>query len=174
MHKAEPYILIGQTKKTHGAQGEVKVEIKEQYLEDFAQADVVFIKIQGKPVPFFIENIRDAGDLLLKLEEINSPTQAKEFTSKEIFLRVEDVSSIEEEAEDKFNFAEFTGFLLEGVEQGMIGKIIEVQQYPQQELALVNFQGREILIPLHPELVVQVNKKSKKLVLHLPEGLLDL
>lgn len=171
---AEPYILIGHTKKTHGAQGELKVEIREQYLEDFAQADVVFLKIHGKPAPFFIENIRDAGDLLLKLEEVNSPTQAKEFTSKEIFLRVEDVSSIEEEAEDKFNFAEFTGFSLEGVEQGVIGKIIEVQQYPQQELALVGFQGREILIPLHPELVVQVNKKSKKLVMQLPEGLLDL
>ncbi len=171
---SETLIRIGHTRKAHGAQGEVKVLIAERYLEDFAKAEVVFLNIQGKPVPFFIEDIRDAGDLLLKLEEINSPTEAKEIVSKELFLRESDVFSEEEKIEGQFIFPACIGFLLEDAERGPVGEIVDILEFPQQEMALVNSQDREIFIPLHPDLVVLMDKKSKRLVLQLPEGLLEI
>ena len=47
-------ILIGKTKKASGVKGELKVNIDEKYLEDFLQATVLFLTIQGKNVPFFV------------------------------------------------------------------------------------------------------------------------
>lgn len=170
----ESYILIGQTKKAHGAQGELKVEIKGSFLEDFFEAKVIFVKVQGKPVPYFIEGIRDAGDLLLKLEDVDSPAQAKELSAKEIFLRASEVREALDEEASEVSFAECAGYTLEDVNHGSIGLIQEVLEYPQQELALLNYGGKDILIPLHPYLVVSLDKELKKLVLHLPEGLLEL
>ena len=63
---ADKLIGVGFTKKAHGAQGELKITLKDEYFDDFVNADVVFINVQGKPLPFFIESLREAGDILLK------------------------------------------------------------------------------------------------------------
>ena len=171
---ADEYILIGHTKKTHGAGGEIKVFIEDRFLDDFAQTDVVFINIHGKPAPFFIENVRVAGGLLLKLEEIDSPAQAKTLTSSEIFLRKQDLLHSKDEEAPPSTFIIFEGYEMEDEKLGKIGKIIEVIEYPQQELAVVAYQGREVLIPLHPDLIKKIDKKAGILTLALPEGILDL
>ena len=170
---ADSLILIGHTKKTHGAAGEIKVFVEDRYLDDFAQTEVVFINIQGKPAPFFVEDLRVAGDLLLKLEEIDTPAQAKTITSSEIFLRKQDISHAEV-VEAAPSFQQYEGFEIEDEYLGKIGKIIEVVEYPQQELAVVAYQDREIMIPLHADLVRKVDKKTSTLFLQLPEGILDL
>ncbi len=170
---ADSLILIGHTKKTHGAAGEIKVFVEDHYLDDFAQSEVVFINIQGKPAPFFIENLRVAGDLLLKLEEIDTPAQAKTITSSEIFLRKQDISHVEIN-EDLASFRQYEGFEIEDEHLGRIGKIVEVIELPQQELAVVIYQDREVMIPLHADLVRKIDKKTSTLLLQLPEGILDL
>lgn len=172
----EKYVSIGNTKKAHGARGEVKVAVKDHYLEDFAAAEVVFIPVQGKPVPFFVEEIREAAaDLLLKLEDVNSPADVLSITSKEIFLREQDVLAESEEAEvSTLSFAKFTGYQLIDAERGLVGEIKEVLEFPHQELASLTWQGKDLLIPLHESLIVKADKKAKTLTLRLPEGLLDL
>jgi 16S rRNA processing protein RimM len=170
----ESYVLIGHTKKTHGAQGEVKVVIKDRFLEDFVNSDHIFISIQGKPVPFFIENIREVGDLLLKLEDIDSPAEAKEIIARELFLREKDLVYGTGEDVPVSSFAWSKGFFIEDAEQGLIGEIRDVVEYPQQEIAIVIRDGQEVLIPLHASLVVKVDKSAKKLFLRLPDGILEL
>ena len=92
----EDLISIGFTKKTYGTKGELKVKIKENYLEDFLKSDILFLGIQGKEVPFFKEYFKVSGSPLLKLEEIDDRDAASGLTSKEIFLRRSDVLSEEE------------------------------------------------------------------------------
>ena len=45
---------------------------------------------------------------------------------------------------------------------------------PQQHLAIVDYRGREVFIPLHPDIVVSLDEKAKKITLRLPGGLLEL
>lgn len=166
-------IGVGFTKKTHGSQGELKITVKDEYLEDFVNADVVFINVQGKPLPFFIENLRDAGDILLKIEDVDSPADAKNLTSKELFLREKDIK-IQKKAGEILTFELMVGYELLDEETGSIGIIEAVESLPHQHLAIVNYQDREVFIPLHPEIVVALDEKAKKITLRLPEGLLEL
>ena len=166
-------IGVGFTKKTHGAQGELKITVKEEYFDDFANTDVVFINMQGKPLPFFIENLRDAGEILLKLEDVDSPADAKNLTSKELFLREKDIKIIKQ-AGEVLTFELLVGYELFDEIAGSIGKIESVESLPQQHLAIVEYQGREVFIPLHPQMVVKLDEKAKKIVLRLPDGLLEL
>lgn len=166
-------IGVGFTKKTHGAQGELKITLKDEYFDDFVNAEVVFINMQGKPLPFFIENMREAGDIILKIEEVDSPAEAKNLTSKELFLREKDIK-ISKKAGTVLTFELLVGYELWDEQTGCLGKIKEIEALPHQHLAIVEYEGREVFIPLHPQMVVNLDEKAKKIVLRLPEGLLEL
>jgi len=166
-------IGIGFTKKTHGSQGELKITLKEEYFDDFVKSEVVFIQVQGKPLPFFIENLRDAGDILLKFEDVDSPDDAKQLTSKELFLREKDIE-LKKAVSGKITFELMVGFELFDEQTGLIGKIEAVETMPQQFLAVVDYQGKSVFIPLHEKMVVSLDEKKKEIVLRLPEGLLEL
>jgi 16S rRNA processing protein RimM len=173
----EEYILIGHTKKTHGARGELKVFIKDFYLQDFLQTDVIFLTISGKPVPFFVENISSAGaSLILKLEDIDSPDAAKPFTAKEIQLRKSDLVPDEERLleEEDSGFERYRGYMARDLEKGEIGEIAEMVEMPGQLVALVYRGAQKIMIPFHDSLIHHIDKTKRTITFQLPEGLLDL
>lgn len=166
-------IGVGFTTKAHGAQGELKISLKDEYFDDFMNAEVIFMNVKGKPLPFFIENLREAGDILLKIEEVDTPADAKELTSKEIFLREKDIK-VQKKQGEVLTFELMVGYELHDEQLGLIGTIESVEAMPQQHLAILDYQGKEVFIPLHPQMVVELDEKSKKIVLRLPDGLLEL
>jgi len=174
------YISIGFTKKCHGVKGDLKIQIEDQYFEDFAKANVVFLEIKGRHVPYFIENIKNANDLLLKLEEIDSKESANELTSKELFLQPKQIIKEEDrelelvEEEEKLAFEKYIGFSIIDEEIGTIGKIEEIVEFPQQEMAIILQDEKEILIPLHQDLIQKIEDKKQCIYMTLPEGILDL
>jgi len=170
------YVSVGFTKKTHGTKGELKVAIEERKMEDFCNADLLFLRLEGKEVPFFIEGIRFANTPLVKLEDVDSREAALELTSKEIFLRSEDLLPETDRRMDlgRLKYEKYEGFRLVDDKKGAIGIIEKVVEYPQQEMAVVRYQGKKILVPLNDQLVVEIKTKEKKLIVELPEGLLEL
>jgi len=170
------YISVGFTKKTHGTKGELKVAIKDAKIEDFCKAFVLFLKLEGKLVPFFIEEVRFANTPLVKLEEVDSREEALDLTSKEIFLRTTDLLPEDDRQLDldRLKFEKYEGFTLIDKKKGAIGIIEKVVEYPQQEMAVIQYSGKEILIPLNDQLVLEVKEKEKQLVVELPDGLLEL
>lgn len=169
-------IKIGFTKKTHGLKGELKAQVEPHFLEDFLKAKTVFLEIRGKHVPYFVENIRPGNDLIVKFEEVDKPEQAQAIGSKEIFLREKDIL-LDEEREipiDDSGYGFCKGFALIDQTAGEIGKILTINELPQGEMAVLEYKGREILIPLIPQFVHKVDKRDKKVFVNLPDGLLSL
>ncbi|HXL56573.1 MAG TPA: hypothetical protein VN958_09970, partial [Chitinophagaceae bacterium] len=54
-----------------------------------------------------------------------------------------------------------------------IGKIEEVIEQPHQILLQINIEGKEALIPLHKETLININHKKNEVHVTLPAGLLD-
>lgn len=173
----EEYIKIGTTKKPFGVKGELKVDIQEAYLEDFLHAKVLFIKRRGKPVPYFVEDIRVAGMPLVKFEEISSKELAGELGGSELLLRLTDVLPEEQrqlEVEETSEYSRLLGYeILEAV-AGRVGRIEEILEFPQQEMAALTYQGKPLLIPLNPHFIDSIDPQKKIVQMTLPEGLLDL
>lgn len=172
------YINIGHTRKTHGVQGEMKVNIEDRYLEDFLKNERLFIDVKGVKVPYFVASIRGKGDLILLLEEVTSKEAAFALQSREIHLRKTDLipehhRELEIEAEAELEYAYLAGFQLVDQTLGEIGPIREVLDMPQQEMAFLDYQGREVLVPLNTQFIVSVDKKTRKVHMDLPKGLLD-
>lgn len=171
------YIQIGFTKKAYGVKGELKMKIEEQYVEDFFKCKILFISIGGKKVPFFIEDVRIGNAVIAKFEDINSPEDAIPITSKEVYLREKDIIPEAErvlEVKETLLFKKYEGFTIEEIEKGIVGKIEEILEFPHQEMALVKYKGKDLLIPMNEQLIETVIEASKRLTMKLPDGLLDL
>lgn len=173
MSTGEPYVEIGHSKKTHGVDGEVKVFIEPEYLDAFLEAAVVFFDVQGGYVPFFVERIREASALLLKLEDVNSPEAAAAVTGKSLYMRSADLQFVSTGAA-AVDYTFLEGFRIVDRESGPVGPIREILEYPQQVLAVVDYRGKEVLVPLHDQLITRVDKEAQVLEMDLPEGLLAL
>ncbi|MEZ4996081.1 MAG: hypothetical protein R2758_00910 [Bacteroidales bacterium] len=77
-----------------------------------------------------------------------------------------------EEPEDELKA--LAGFALTDT-SGLTGTIAEVVQHPGQLMAVAVIpKGDEVLIPLHPDLVLSVNAGDKTITMTLPEGLISL
>ena len=163
---AESFVEIGHTKKSHGVQGWLRVLIEPQYLEDIFEASALFISMSGQPVPYFIDGFDTKNELLVKLEDIDSKEAAAELSGKTILLRSKDLIPEEERnfilEEESLEFAFLIGFEIEALDKGSIGRIQEVLDFPQQEMAIVDLHGKELLIPLHNDFIQSINEDQKK------------
>jgi len=173
----QEYQSIGYTKKTYGVKGELKLNIPDRYLEDFAQAEVLFLGIAGRKIPYFVEYINFENPFTLKFEDCNSKEAAIELTSKQIFMRTKDLLPEEEkvlESEEGPFYEKYVDHLIKDKTLGQLGRIIEVIEYPQQEMAAILMNGKEVLIPLNEQLIISINEEAKIIEMDLPEGLIDL
>lgn len=169
------YVEIGRIRKPHGLGGEIKGDIDERFWEDVAGIDAFFVEIKGEKTPYFIDYLRGKGTLIMKFEDINTKEDASLFTSKPLFLRREDISLSEEEISDTgLEFSYLEGYELHVEELGKVGRIQEVEEYPQQEMARVEEGEKMFLVPLRDAWILSVDENKKIVVMDLPEGLLDI
>lgn len=169
------YIKVGYTKKTFGVRGGLKAHIEDNYLEALINTDVVFLQINNKPTPFFIESIEETNALILYFEEIKTKEEAYPVCAKEIYLRREDIpGGAIPDKEEATDFLGYLNYRMEVKGVGEIGKIEDVMELPEQFMAIIQYQGRELLIPLNEHFIEKVDHQKQMLLMDLPEGLLDL
>ena len=174
----EKYISIGFTKKEHRLKGELKVLVEDEYLEDLLKTPVIFLSIKGRHLPYFVEEARLENEFIIKLEDVDSKEAAHLLSSKEIFLQPSNILKEEEkelEFEDQSNliFGHLVDFTLVDSELGELGKIIEVVEFPQQEMAVISHNENEVFIPIHENLIEKIDEEKQYIYMNLPEGILD-
>lgn len=168
-------LRIGYTKKPHGLKGEIKLEVEDRFVDAITETEVLFLNIKGKQTPFFIEDVRIGNAIIAKLEDINSPEEAAALGSKEIYIDEAQLEPAVREAifnpEDPVNWE---GYRVMDTEKGDLGQIEQVLEYPMQFMGFVMYRDKQVMIPLHPDLIILLDTEQKVLHMSLPEGLLDL
>jgi len=170
----EKYMSVGRLGKVHGLGGFLRLRMDDdQYVDDAARAGVLFVGDEWAPLPYFIMEIKDDPTLLIQFEEVESREAAEKLAGELLFLRERDLTVIAHDApEEDFTF--LIGYTIEEVNAGEVGTIEQVVEYPQQWMAILPYAGREILIPLHDDLVEDIDTEGKVIRMNLPEGLLEL
>lgn len=169
--KAEDYFRIGTVNKTRGLKGELQVYTDFDGLEDI-EFTAVFIEVSGKLVPYFVSNIKypQANTAYLFLEEVDHIDKAAVLVKKDLYLPnklkpVKDPNS--------FTLMDLLGFIAIDETHGELGEITDVQEYPQQIIATVHYQNKEVLFPLNTDLIKGIDIEGGEVYIDLPEGLLD-
>lgn len=169
-------VHVGYTRKPFGVNGQLKLQIEPTYLSDALKAEVLFVEIDGQQVPYFIDNFNTTGDLVVRFEEVESREKAAKLVGRPIYLRPADIlpPAAKETSLVTDNSPQYLNYQIEEKDLGPIGPIVRIEEFPQQEMAFVEYQGREVMIPLHPSFVVKEDPEKKVLVLTLPEGMLEI
>jgi 16S rRNA processing protein RimM len=75
---------------------------------------------------------------------------------------------------NKFYFHEVIGFEVEDQRLGVVGTIQSINDSTAQPLFEVLHGGIEILIPMIDHFLVTIDRDNKKVVMNLPEGLIEM
>ncbi|MGB1217152.1 MAG: ribosome maturation factor RimM [Saprospiraceae bacterium] len=163
------WIRIGYTGKPHGLDGEIKIILKEDYyIEDILENGMFFILEKGQYLPYFVEGIR-GGLLMTSIEDMETKEDAAKIAKKPIYLKEKDLiprEIVEEET--------LVGYTIKDVNLGEIGEIEHIEELPQQEIAMLEKNGKDIMIPLNDSFILSMDDEKKMILMELPEGLLDL
>lgn len=159
---------IGWTGKAHGLKGEIKLRVLDHYEADLLDLDSVLIG--EPPVPFFVESLRGGGALIAKFEGLDNREQVSLLSNKPLFALSSKVPERKPEPDTPYDA--LVGWHIEAEDYPRLGPIREIMDLPQHYLAVVEHEGREVLIPLHEQLIREVREAEQTLVLELPLGLL--
>lgn len=164
--------FFGKITKTHGLKGELTVKLDVANPDDFKDLRYLLVEEKGNLIPYFIEYQKINGDkMFVQLQDVKKMEQAVTFLGKAVFLPNELMPELDD---DEFYYDEIKGFTLIDAEKGEIGEISDVLEYPTQAVIQVMKDGKEILIPIHDDIIEAVNKKAKTLNIKAPEGLIDM
>ena len=163
---------IGYIMKPHGLKGGVTISLDPEAPDDFDTIDTVFVEIRERLQPFFIEDISLKGNkAFLKLEEVNSAEEAANISKSVIYLPK---TSRPRSGRGEFYDDEVIGFEVTDASAGTLGPVTEVVAAGPNKLLAVDYQGRELLIPLNGPFIDSVNKGKRKISVSLPEGFLEI
>ncbi|MFT6808711.1 MAG: 16S rRNA processing protein RimM [Saprospiraceae bacterium] len=168
----EEFVAIGKLRKSHGYSGHARIDIIDEYYDDFVKSKFIFLEVDGYKVPFPIVEKTDHKHLIVKLEFLDDPQDILPYHQADIFLLEKGLTYKIADAPSKEH--PLIGMTIKDKALGSIGIIERVEEYPQQVMAFINYKGEEIMIPLHESLIDKINEELGIIEMILPEGLLDL
>ncbi len=172
--RLEDCFYLGTIVSKFSYKGEVLAKLDTDAPEDFLGMESVFL-LQGKQlIPFFIERTRlqKSNLLRIKFEDIEDEPAADLLMKKELYLPLALLPSLEG---NKFYYHEILNFTALDQNQNAIGIIKGVNDQTAQALLIIEAQGgNEVLVPLHDDFIVLLNRDKKTLQLQLPDDFLSL
>ena len=162
---------LGEVIKTHGLNGEVSISLEVDFPDEYQDLESVFLEQQGKLIPFFIATIQVNGNkALVKFEDIETLDDARAIVKSKLYLPL---SALPELEEGQYYFHDLVGCEVyeENIKLGAIKEVIDLNG---NQLIVIHSKGKEVLIPHKDEILTSVDTEAKKVMVNLPEGLLDI
>lgn len=167
-------VKVGYVQKPHGISGELVIRFQEEYYETLEEYPALFLEIDNLLVPFFISEeglrFKSSESVIAQLEWIDSDAKAKALCGLSVFVMEDEVIEFDNEMSPHA----LVGFQLFDETLGPIGEITEVHDYAGNMLLLVDYQGKEALVPINEDLIVRIDEDLREIELRIPEGLFDL
>lgn len=167
------YIVVGNITKTHGVRGQVVLQLNDLSFDNILKLESVIIKIDGLPVPFFIDTFsqRNNTSIILTIEDIGTEQKAEELIDNNVYVKPENI------LQEKHVIREtdkLVGYTVIDNKKGKLGILEEILDDQYNPLFRVLNGKKEILIPFQAEFIIKIENKSKTIFLETPLGLIDL
>ncbi len=167
------FFYLGKIVKTHGVHGMLNGFIDADNPESYSELKSVFIKTKQGIFPYIFEkiSINSKGFCSFKLKGVDTIEKAKKLAGKEIYLPLSELPQL---TGNNFYFHEIINFDVSDKKYGIIGKITGVIEHTVQPLIQIEYQSKEILLPVHDDIIIKVDRIAKILFVSAPDGLIDL
>ncbi len=171
--RKEDCFYLGKIAKKFSFKGEVLIYLDTDEPELYENMESVFVDFNKNLVPYFIENsnLHKNDFLRVQFEDVNNEEEADRIVGCEVYLPLTMLPKLEG---NKFYFHEVIGFEVEDKRLGVVGKIQSINDSTAQPLFEVLNGEVEILIPMIDHFLVKIDRENKKVIMDLPEGLIEM
>ena len=163
----------GKISKPNGLKGDVNMILDPLSGQSINVGHPLFIKIDGQRVPFYIEDceVISKDQAIVKFEFINSIEEAREICGSDVFLDQQTITTSNEPVSD---FQHLVGHTAHDLQLGLLGPIIEFVPGDMNPVFIVDYNGRELIIPAADEIIQHIYSEEQSVHFNLPEGLTEL
>jgi 16S rRNA processing protein RimM len=166
------HILLGKITKVHGYEGAVTIRLERNFSENIPEMESVFIETDGKPVPFFCDYFEqpDNNTLRTRFTNYDSTEKVKEFVGCKVYL------TRSNQSESSLGDSQtLIGYEIHSDKEVLMGTVTGIIENPAQLLLnVITVSGKEILLPLHEDLILGIDIEKKTLRMIIPEGISDI
>lgn len=170
MRKEDCYFL-GKITRRHGLAGNVILKLDTDQPELYNKLESIFVEINGLLVPFFIEKSSwsklDALNLAFKN---SSEALVDQSLGKNVYLPLTTLPKL---TGKQFYYHEVIGYEIMDQDNKDCGVIRSINDQTKQNYFVTNLYGKEVVIPLIKDWILEVNREERFIKIDLPEGLID-
>jgi len=172
MHKEDCFYL-GKIVSKFSFKGEVLIKLDSDNPEQYLEMESVFVELNNNMVPFFVDKckLHKSQMLRIKFEDVDTEQDADDMMRANLYLPLD---LLPEMKEDQFYFHEIIGYQVIDINHGGIGVISAINDTTSQAIFEIDYDGKQILIPVNDQFIHKLDKNKKQLIVNTPEGLIDL
>jgi len=171
--KKEDCFFLGRVVKKYSFKGELLIKLDTDEPKLYEHLDALFLQVRRSLIPFIVEksSLHKSNLLRVQLDDVNSEEDADRLLKSEVYLPLSALPKLEG---NKFYYHEIIGFKLIDENFGEVGEIICVNDSTSQHLFVVKHNEKEVLIPMHDEIIKKVDRSKKEIFAKTPNGLIEL
>ncbi len=171
--RKEDCFYLGKIAKKFSFKGEVLIYLDTDEPELYQDMESVFVNFNNNLVPYFILNssLHKNDFLRVQFEDVDDEAEADSIMNCEVYLPLSMLPKLEG---NQFYFHEVIGFEIEDLRLGVFGKIVSINDSSAQPLFEVVNGNVEILVPMIDQFLVKIDRDNKKVIMDLPEGLVEM
>jgi len=153
-----------------GLKGLLKVVPYTDDPKRFLDLKCIFVEKEKQLLKFAVESVRfHKNTVLLKLESIDDIDKALEY--KGCYLKI-DRKDLKELPEDTYYIADLINLDVYTDDNKLLGKLADIYNTGSSDIYVVKTNlGKQILLPAIADVVKSIDIKTKKIIVHLLEGL---
>jgi len=168
------YLAIGRIIAPHGIRGEVKVEVLTDFPERFKPGAHVFLGAgtedpEARPAKIVAARPHKGG-FLVKLDIVPDRNAAELVRNRYLLIPAADAMPL---GEHENYLHDLIGLQVETTDGQHLGELREVLFTNANDVYVVRGPAGEVLLPAIRDVVLQVDLSTRRMVVALPEGLLD-
>lgn len=164
------YIELGVIQRIRGLQGHVVAWLS----YDASHLDglrTLFIQIKHTLVPYCIEQLSlRRRKAIIKLQGVDDPKTAQYLQGCLMFVPQEVLPQLSPQEDDS---ARLLGYHVADVQEGSLGPVKAIYTPSQQSLLAIDYQGQELLVPYHEDIVTCVNHERGIISVALPADFVE-
>lgn len=173
MDDFKDYFYVAKIIKVHGIKGELKVFFDTDNILNYIHKDKFYIERHGSFHVFHVDYIKPFQNFyLLKFSEINDRTTAERFLNASLYLPISELPKLEKD--NQFYYHDIINAKVIDSHYGETGRVKEVLEMPAQDLIVILYQNKEILLPIADETILKWDKENQILYTQFPVGLREI
>ena len=170
-HGEPEYLVVGSLRRSHGVRGEMVMEIVTDFPERLGPGTRVYVG--AFHTPMIIEDLRPHLEgLIIKFHEVQSPEEAARYRNKPVYVTTADRPAL---PEGYYYDHQLLGFAVVNNDTGeTIGSLSEIMRTGANDIYVVRrADGSEVLLPVIPSVVLELDVKGRTIRVHLLPGLIE-